>query len=170
VTMKRIIQKFFAWHERNLALNNAVVTFLFVWQLAHLFWLTAHVVLPRLFGTHPLDLSGIFETLIVIADYVEVPAILGASVLYINFIKKGEEKLKSIAMLLFINSQWLHIFWITDEFVINQFAEGATVLPVWLAWLAIFIDYLELPVIYDTLKRTISSGARILRLQPPQEL
>jgi len=49
----------------------------------------------------------------------------------------------------------LHLFWITDEFVIEQFArmgERATLLPLWLAWLAIAIDYLELPVIYDTIR------------------
>lgn len=30
-------------------------------------------------------------------------------------------------------------------------------LPVWLAWIAIFIDYLELPVIYDTIKEFIKA-------------
>src|SRR3989344_759149 len=56
-----------------------------------------------------------------------------------------------------LNSQWLHIFWITDEFVI-QYLAGSDIgfLPFWLAWLAIFIDYLELPVMYDTIKRAIN--------------
>ena len=39
--------------------------------------------------------------------------------------------------------------------VVNEFSGGtaATSLPVWAAWIAILIDYLELPVIYDTLKK-----------------
>ena len=32
-------------------------------------------------------------------------------------------------------------------------AGAGTALPVWLAWVAILIDYLELPVIYDTLRK-----------------
>ena len=56
---------------------------------------------------------------------------------------------------MFLNSQWLHIFWITDEYVSAELAGAgaASALPGWLAWVAILIDYLELPVIYDTLKR-----------------
>jgi hypothetical protein len=30
-------------------------------------------------------------------------------------------------------------------------------LPIWLAWIAIGIDYLELPVIYDTLRKFLVS-------------
>ena len=150
--MKNLLRKFFAWYGKNLELNNAVVAFLFVWQLAHLFWLTSDVVFLRLHGESFLNPSKIFEILLIIADYAEIPAILSASLLYVNLVRKGESKLKSSLMLLFVQSQWLHIFWITDEFVINEF-QNATVLPASLAWLAIFIDYLELPVIYDTLKR-----------------
>jgi hypothetical protein len=64
---------------------------------------------------------------------------------------------KSFIFLLFLNSQWLHIFWITDEFVVNEFTgeEAISSLPVWLAWVAILIDYLELPVIYDTMKKFV---------------
>ena len=34
-------------------------------------------------------------------------------------------------------------------------AGGASSLPSWLAWIAILIDYLELPVIADTLKKFV---------------
>ncbi len=54
-------------------------------------------------------------------------------------------------MILLINSQWLHIFWITDEILLEQ-----GILSPFLAWLAILIDYLELPVIFDTMKRTVT--------------
>ena len=69
------------------------------------------------------------------------------------FVRRGFA-LKPVLFLLFLNSQWLHIFWITDEFVVasNQNANTGS-LPAWLAYVAILIDYLELPVMYDTLKR-----------------
>ncbi len=61
--------------------------------------------------------------------------------------------MKPILYLVFLNSQWLHIFWITDEFVIVAGDGESTSLPAWLASVALLIDYLELPVIYDTVKR-----------------
>jgi hypothetical protein len=52
----------------------------------------------------------------------------------------------------------LHIFWITDEVVVAQLTgEALVMMPMWLSWVAIFIDYLELPVIYDTIKKAILS-------------
>jgi hypothetical protein len=47
----------------------------------------------------------------------------------------------------------LHILWITDEFVVAEFGGESTGIPGWLAWIAILIDYLELPVIFDTFRR-----------------
>ena len=48
---------------------------------------------------------------------------------------------------------------ITDEFIIRQFQGHGElmILPFWLSWIAIFIDYLELPVMYDTTKRFLLS-------------
>ncbi len=48
------------------------------------------------------------------------------------------------------------MFWITDEFVVQQFTSPIG-LPVWTAWVAILIDYLELPVIFETLRLFIKS-------------
>ena len=60
--------------------------------------------------------------------------------------------------MILINSQWLHLFWITDEIIYAQFTgEAAFMIPAWLAWIAISIDYLELPVIYDTIKKAVVS-------------
>lgn len=93
----------------------------------------------------------------IVVDYTEIPAIILTSLVYVNEFRE-KRNAKSIFYLFFLNSQWLHIFWITDEFVITQFT-GATfvMMPVWLSWLAIAIDYLELPVIYDTLKKFFAS-------------
>ncbi len=166
-----MFNKFWHWYEKNYKLNVGLAAGLFVLQLIHLYWLSAHVVSHRLLGRGYFELEGIWEILILIVDYTEIPAIITTSFVYIHALRRfpeveprvdwqpaGEQrpKIKDWLYLLFINSQWLHIFWITDEFVIEQFArmgERATLLPVWLAWSAIAIDYLELPVIYDTIRK-----------------
>ena len=53
-----------------------------------------------------------------------------------------------------LNTQWAHLLWITDEVVLETFARHSVI--TWhaaLAWVAILIDFLEVPVIVDTLGR-----------------
>jgi len=147
-------QRFFDWYERNYTINIAVAAGLFLLQLVHLYWLTLDVVFDRLFGESLFNPDGVFYVLILFVDYTEIPALLGVSLIYINELRKGFSW-KPLLFLFFLNSQWLHIFWITDEFVVNEFTgeAAASSLPAWLAWTAILIDYLELPVIYDTMKK-----------------
>lgn len=156
--MRETWNRFFAWYERHYTLNIAVAAGLFVLQLIHLYWLTAHVVMLRLIDRSFFNPSGAVEAAILIVDYTEIPALLGVSLIYINELRK-QWSWKPILFLIFLNSQWLHIFWITDEFVVNQFTGAGAVssLPAWLAWIAILIDYLELPVIYDTLRKAAGS-------------
>jgi hypothetical protein len=154
--MKKIFNKFFAWYEKYTEQNTLIATALFITQLVHLTWLSLHVVASRL-GDSLWDPTGFGQTILVLVDYVEIPAIIATSILYIHLLRKGQDKRKSILFLILLNSQWLHIFWITDEFVLDTIHGTnihTTILPSWLAWLAIMIDYLELPVIYDTLKRS----------------
>lgn len=151
-----IMSRFWSWYERHYNLHLAVTTILFTWQLAHLFWLTTHVVSLRVFNVSFFPDIGFLQFLLVIADYFEVPALIGATLLYLNTLIK-KPNWKDVSFLILVNSQWLHLFWITDEFVVDMFTGNATasVLPFWLAWVAIGIDYLELPVIYDTVKRSV---------------
>jgi hypothetical protein len=151
-------RRFFDWYERNYTLNISVAAGLFLLQLVHLYWLTADVVFLRLFDESLFNPDGIFYAFILVVDYTEIPALLGVSLIYINELRKGWSW-KPLLFLLFLNSQWLHIFWITDEFVVNEFSGEAarSSLPAWLAWAAILIDYLELPVIYDTIKKLLVS-------------
>lgn len=152
--IKIFFNKFWFWYEKNLKLNIGIAAFLFVWQLFHLFWLTTDVVFDRLFSLTLLNLSGFWEYFIVAIDYTEIPALITVSLVYLNELRKGKDSKKNILLLVMLNSQWFHLFWITDEFVVSQFrSTGETILPIWLAWLAIFIDYLELPVMYDTIKK-----------------
>ncbi len=160
--MRRPIRAFFDWYERHYLLNVSVAAGLFLLQIVHLYWLSTDVVAHRLTGESWFNPGGLLRYAILIVDYTEIPALLGVSLVYVNDLRKGFN-LYSALYLLFLNSQWLHIFWITDEFVLGEFAaEGApSDLPPWLAWVAILIDYLELPVIVDTLRRL----ARAIREQ-----
>jgi len=152
--MKKYINHFWNWYEENLHLNIGIAAGIFIWQLIHLVWLTSDVVIWRLFSFAPLNLSGIWEYLIIAVDYTEIPALITVSLIYINELRAGRNTNKSILFLVLLNSQWVHLFWITDEFVVDRFRETSeTVLPLWLAWVAIMIDYLELPVMYDTIKK-----------------
>ncbi|MDP3994058.1 MAG: hypothetical protein U1C57_02415 [Candidatus Doudnabacteria bacterium] len=148
-----IVDKFWGWYERHYTVNVGLAGGLFLFQLVHLYWLTTNVVSLRLFEVSYFRLTPFWETIIVLVDYTEIPAIFAISLLYIHELKK-QFSWKSIGYLVFINSQWLHLFWITDEFILEQFTgQSLIVFPIWLLWGAILIDYLELPVIYDTLRR-----------------
>jgi hypothetical protein len=164
--MKDLSRRFWNWYERNKTFNLGLAAFLFGLQIIHLIWLTGDVVIFRLTGNqifgltdhHTTGLKSFFATAILIVDYLEIPAIITTSLVYINELRKKFQT-KAVLYLFFLNSQWLHIFWITDEFVVERFSGHATetALPIWLAWIAILIDYLELPVIFDTTKRFLHS-------------
>ena len=134
--------------------NIAIAAGLFILQIFHLYWLTTTVVTARLFDLILFHPSAWFESVLIFVDFLEIPTLIAVSLIYISELRKKNNG-KSLLYLIFLNSQWLHIFWITDEFVVEKLtgAGAGTILPIWLAWLAIFIDYLELPVIYDTLIR-----------------
>ncbi|TSC58435.1 MAG: Uncharacterized protein Greene041619_659 [Candidatus Peregrinibacteria bacterium Greene0416_19] len=153
--MPGLTDRFWRWYALHEERNIAVAAALFALQLVHLTWLTLDVVVPRLLDWHPFAPPPYWELLIVAVDYTEIPAIIGTSLVYLYDLRRSFHW-KGIAFLLFLNIQWLHLFWITDEFVVNAF-EGnpGTVLPLWLAWVAIVIDYLELPVIVDTFRRVV---------------
>ncbi len=143
---------FWEWYERTYTLNVSIALGLFLIQIIHLVWLSGEVVWAHVFGAPLFTFTGIWEAIIVLVDYTEIPALISVSLVYINELRHGGG-FKSILYLVFLNSQWLHIFWITDEYVVTMFNNPGTVLPIWLAYLAIAIDYLELPVMLDTLKK-----------------
>ena len=153
-TMTKIWQTFWDWYERTYTLNVSIALFLFLLQIVHLVWLFGEVVWARALGVPLFEFTGIFQTLIVLVDYTEIPAILSVSLIYINSLRKGWHTQSALYLFLLL-IQLLHIFWITDEYVIETFAgaERTTVLPMWAAWAAILIDYLEVPVMLDMLRR-----------------
>lgn len=156
--MNKFTDRFWNWYAKRESLNTGIAAGLFTLQLIHLYWLTTAVVFLKLFGESLFTPSPTFETAITLVDYTEIPAIIATSAVYLNELQK-KFSYKSLWFLFFINSQWLHMFWITDEFVLEHFTQhtGPSILPVWIAWIAIFIDYLELPVIFDTLSKFFKS-------------
>ena len=109
----------------------------------------------RLFGAPLFELHAVHDLFIAVVDYTEIPAIISVSLVYINELREGWNA-KSALYLAFLNAQWLHLFWITDEVVVVTLSGAVIVaIPVWLAWIAIGIDYLEVPVMIDMLRRFV---------------
>lgn len=153
-------QGFWAWYERTYTLNITIALGLFLLQIIHLVWLFGAVVWARAFGAPLFEFAALWQALIVLVDYTEIPAIFSVSLIYINELRKGWQDRSALYLSLLL-IQLLHIFWITDEFIIEMFAGDPahmrdTILPHWLAWAAILIDYLEAPIMIDTLKRFIA--------------
>lgn len=159
--LKNFFKKIWGTREKRYSLYTGIASGLFLLQIVHLYWMTTHVVTYRLFGTHFFNPNEFWQWMIIFVDYTEIPAIIATSLLYIYSLKQKWNK-KDLLLLILLNTQWLHIFWISDEFVVSVFREGgaSTILPFWLAWVAIMIDYLELPVMYDTTKKFIVSLAK----------
>lgn len=142
--------------------NFSIAAVLFPLQLVHLLWLTIDVVLPQLFG-----LPAVFEShpwwrlLLVLVDYTEIPALITTSLVYVDSFRETR-RARDLLYLGFLNIQWLHLFWISDEFVLATFA-GTTgsALPPLVAWFAILIDYLEIPIIAELLARAARRTARV---------
>jgi hypothetical protein len=116
-------------------------------QIVHLYWLTETSLLPLFFSSRYVIFPGILVSLFVLADFIEIPAIITRTYLYaINY---KNNPLRNIAYVFLLNTQWFHIFWITDTYVINNIT--GIYWSFYLSLLAIVIDYFEIPVILDTL-------------------
>lgn len=146
------MKRFWQWYERNYTLNLGIAAGLFLLQIFHLIWLFAEVIWQKIFGFSLFTLSGVSEFITILVDYTEIPALITTSFVYINELRE-RFSIKSLLYLFFLNSQWIHLFWITDEFVVETFLHSPLANMAWLAWVAILIDYLEVPVILDTIKK-----------------
>lgn len=154
----KLVNQFFNWYEKHLLLNMSIALGLFLLQLIHLYWLFADVVLLKLTGLEYFPVTNFWQSVIVLVDYTEIPALISTGLIYINELRKRFNS-KSLIFLLLLVSQLLHMFWITDEFVVTTFTGKASPIdiPGWLAWVAISIDYLEIPVIIDTTLKIIKA-------------
>lgn len=149
-----LADRLWGWYENTYLLNVGLAAALFLLQVVHLYWMTAHVVAIRLFDASALPLSPFSQTIVALVDYTEIPALFGASLVYLHALRKSFAW-KPLLLLILVNVQWLHLFWITDEFVFRFIRFNAG-----LAWVAILIDYLEAPVMLDMLSRFITELLR----------
>ena len=134
-------------------------------QLVHLYWLTSDVVIKRITQdpSAGLSQSGLLFLFFVIIDYIEIPGLVAGLVFYgLSAYKGNKKRTRNSLMFLLLAVQVFHIFWITDEIVYATFfgPSAALQLPFVAAWIAILVDYLELPVIADLFYRTIVKGER----------
>lgn len=157
-------ERFWAWYERFYAINVSVAAGLFALQVIHLVWLFTDVVLVRLIaGSQFFPSSQLATLLLALVDYTEIPALFMTSLIYIDGLRHKLNGRDGFYLALIL-SQFLHIFWITDEFVISALGLASLVkLPIWLAWLAVAIDYLEVPVIIETFRRIPREGFGVIR-------
>jgi len=153
---KKIMDFYLRYQNINLKISFILISL----QLLHLYWLTTYVVLYRLTGIDYFGELSDFILLFIIIDYIEIPALVSGVIYYLFTIiydkKEKEKRTKNTVLLILLAIQSIHIFWITDDIVYTTFVGSELIyMPEYFAWIAILIDYLELPVIYDLLKRII---------------
>ena len=157
-----LVGKFINFYHRYENLNLRITFFLISLQILHLYWLTTDVVLQKLFAKSfflaPKSLLPIF----VLIDYIEIPALISGLFFYAYCVHRNKSSAKKSYLFLgLLAVQVIHIFWITDEVVYDNFFNSSFVeLPVLLSWIAILIDYLELPVMADLFYKVIRKKKR----------
>jgi hypothetical protein len=163
--MSSAVQKLAWFWQKYENLNLKIAFVLISLQLVHLYWLTADVVIQRITQKSALAVphgSPLFIFFIII-DYIEIPALVAGLTYYALSIYRHEKgSIKNALLLAMLAIQVFHIFWITDDVVYNTFfgSSSAIEIPYYAAWVAILIDYLELPVIADLFYKTIVKGER----------
>lgn len=157
--MKKILDKFFLWYNKYYLLNLSIAFALFALQIVHLYWLGTSVIAEKLTSHSFFQVNNFWLGLLLIVDYTEIPALFSTGLIYVNEIRKNGSSFKNMLFIVLLLSQFLHIFWITDEFVIEHFTKIShqTIFSGFLAWIAILIDYGEVPVIIDTTKKLIAA-------------
>ena len=151
-----VMNKFWQWYEKTYTLNISIALGLFLLQIVHLIWLFGQVIWTKAFGTPLFELTGFWQWLIIVVDYTEIPALISVGLIYVNELRTRYSNLSAF-YLAALSIQWVHLFWITDEFVVSSFAGVPSHIPAWLAWIAILIDYLEVPVMLDTFRRFLKA-------------
>jgi hypothetical protein len=156
-----IVQKIANFWERYENLNLKITFILISLQVLHLYWLTADVVLQRISGESYLGLPRVLLPLFIIVDYVEIPALVSGITFY-SFsilIRREGHSWKNFVFLVLLAIQIVHISWITDEIVYESFFNNDLIkFPIYLAWIAILIDYLEIPVMIDLFYKTFKGS------------
>ena len=157
-----LVGKFIDFYHRYENLNLKITFFLISLQILHLYWLTTDVVLQKIFGESFFFVPKSFLPIFVVIDYIEIPALISGLIYYAYSVRKNKSSAKrSYLFLGLLAVQVIHIFWITDEVVYDSFFNSSFIeLPFVLSWIAILIDYLELPVMADLFYKVIKKKKR----------
>ncbi len=155
---QRMISFYHKYENLNLKISFVLISL----QLLHLYWLTTDVVLQRIYGSSFFLFPKNFLPVFVVIDYIEIPAIVSGITFYSwNIYKRETETRRNYLFLMLLAVQVIHILWITDDVIYNTFFQTKFLeLPFYVAWIAILIDYLELPVIADLFYRVIKGEKR----------
>ena len=155
--MSTAAQKIINFWYRYENLNLKITFILISLQLLHLYWLTTDVVLQRIYGESFLIFPRVLLPAFVVIDYIEITALISGITFYsLSIYKHQKDSWKNSLFLAMLAVQVVHIFWITDEVVYDAFFETRLVeFPLYIAWIAILIDYLELPVMADLFYKII---------------
>ena len=155
--MSTAAQKIVNFWYRYENLNLKITFILISLQLLHLYWLTTNVVLQRIYGESFLIFPKAFLPVFVVIDYIEIPALISGITFYsLSIYKHQKDSWKNSLFLAMLAVQVVHIFWITDEIVYDTLFKTRLVeFPLYIAWIAILIDYLELPVMADLFYKII---------------
>jgi hypothetical protein len=155
--MSTAAQKIVNFWYRYENLNLKITFILISLQLLHLYWLTTDVVLQRIYGESFLIFPKAFLPVFVVIDYIEIPALISGMTFYsLSIYKHQKDSWKNSLFLAMLAVQVVHIFWITDEIVYDTLFKTRLVeFPLSIAWIAILIDYLELPVMADLFYKII---------------
>lgn len=140
-SIKPVLQFYTKWENLGLRVTFILVSL----QVIHLFWLTTFVILDA-----PELTLYIPPVLFVIIDYIEIPALISGTTFYAILIFNRECRGKNIFFLGLLLIQVVHLVWITDAFIYMSFKFNEMT---YLAWIAVFVDFLEVLVAYDLYKR-----------------
>jgi len=161
--VRALSDRFWRWYRRHYVATLVVTTALFLLQLFHLYWLFTDVVLTRLTGHSSFAFPAGGLLLYVLIDYLEIPTHLSGMVLYGYEFRRGI-RLKSLVFFVLLQLHWVHLLWITDDVVVNTFTEHTLLTWTGLAaWVAIGIDYIEVPIIVDRLRQVYLERETIWR-------
>lgn len=151
--MQKIVNFWYRYENLNLKITFILISL----QLLHLYWLTTDVVLQRIYAESFLLFPKVLLPVFVVIDYIEIPALVSGITFYsLSVYKHQKNSWKNSLFLALLAVQVVHIFWITDEIVYDAFFETRLVeFPLYVAWIAILIDYLELPVMADLFYKII---------------
>ena len=161
--MGKAWDRFWRWYRRHYLATLVFTTLLFLLQLFHLYWLFTDVILKRITGQSYFIFPERFLVVYVLIDYLEIPTHLSAMVLYFFEFRHGVQA-KSLFFFVLLQFHWIHLFWITDDVVVRTMtAHSVLAWGSFAAWVAILIEYLEVPIIVDRLRQVWIERHAILR-------